>query len=255
MRISGERVSDPSGGFNPTWQRHVAGYAAIAGLIGDGPVLDVGCGHGHSYQLLAPRETVGVDISAVALAGQDRETVRADMRALPFPDNSFGSLCCCHAIEHVPDPELAIHEAARVLRPEGTAVFITPNRLTFARPDEIIDPFHHIEFDPGQLRELCERSFGSVEIRGIFGSERVGRFVEGERAVLDRLLAVDPLRLRRFVPLRIKQVFYDLLLNARRNGADSVAEAITADDYVLGSDDLDSCLDVVAICREPRTGG
>ena len=36
-------------------------------------------------------------------------------------------------------------------KPGGAAVVVTPNRLTFARPDEIIDPYHYVEFDPGQL--------------------------------------------------------------------------------------------------------
>ena len=252
-RISGERVSDPSGGFNPTWQRHVAAYAEAAKLLeSDAQVLDVGCGHGHSYELLAPRETVGVDLFAGALAGQQRPTVCADMRALPFPDNSYSSLCCIHAIEHVPDPELAVAEAARVLGEDGVAVYVTPNRLTFGRPDEIIDPFHFIEFDQHQLRYLCLKSFESVEIYGIFGSERLLKFSARERVVLDRYLGLDPLRIRRFVPLRVKQILYDLLLNSRRKGSDPEAEAITVDDFYLDSSNLDDCLDVVAVCTKPR---
>ena len=80
MRISGERVSSPAGGFNPTWQRHVAAYELCEQFLGPGKVLDLGCGVGHSYSALAPRETVGVDVDAAALAGQERETVVADMR-------------------------------------------------------------------------------------------------------------------------------------------------------------------------------
>ena len=33
-----------------------------------------------------------------------------------------------------------------MLEPDGVAVFVTPNRLTFARPDEIIDPYHYVEY-------------------------------------------------------------------------------------------------------------
>ena len=76
----GERVTTPAGGFNPTWQRHVAAYEASTPLLPEGRILDLGCGVGHSYHLLAPRETVGVDIDPEALAGQERETHVADMR-------------------------------------------------------------------------------------------------------------------------------------------------------------------------------
>src|SRR3954468_8603361 len=134
-RITGERVVTPAGGFNPTWQRHVAAYALAAPLLGAGPVLDLGCGVGHSFHLLAPRETVGVDIDPGALAGQDRRTVVADMRDLPFGAASFPSVFSVQSLEHVRDPGAAVAEVARVLDPGGIAVFVTPNRLTLGRPD------------------------------------------------------------------------------------------------------------------------
>jgi SAM-dependent methyltransferase len=252
MRISGERVSSPAGGFNPTWQRHVAAYELCEQFLGPGKVLDLGCGVGHSYSALAPRETVGVDVDAAALAGQERQTVVADMRELPFADGSFGSVLSVHSVEHVPDPERVLAEVARVLEPDGTAVFVTPNRLTFARPDEIIDPYHHVEFDAAQLRALCEPRFGRVELRGLFGSERYLELVREERAKLDRLLGLDPLRLRRFVPRAVRQRLYDRELRRNRRDEDPRAAAIASTDFELREEGLDTCLDLCAICRSPR---
>lgn len=255
QKITGERVMSPAGGFNPTWQRHVAAYALTAPLLGPGRVLDLGCGVGHSYHLLEPRETVGVDISAEALAGQERETHVADMRELPFEDGSFPSVLSVQSIEHVPDAGRVLAEVARVLEPDAgsTAIFVTPNRLTFGRPDEIIDPYHYVEYDAGELAALCGRDFGTVEVRGIFGSDRYMELYDEERARLDRLLAKDPLRLRRMVPMRGKQWLYDTLLRRARTGddVDPRAEAITADDFELRAEGLETALDVVAICRSP----
>src|SRR5438270_1950620 len=101
--ITGERVPTAQGGFNPAFQRHRAEYRLLAQYLGPGRVLDLGCGTGHSYKELAPRETVGVDISAEALAGQDREVHVADMRSVPFSDASFASVISIHSLEHVPD--------------------------------------------------------------------------------------------------------------------------------------------------------
>jgi SAM-dependent methyltransferase len=249
VRITGERVVSPAGGFNPAWQRHAAAYVLCDAELGPGRVLDLGCGVGHSFHALSPRETVGVDAAAGALAGQDRETVVADMRALPFADGSFASVVCSHAVEHVPDPERVVAEAARVLEPGGVAVFVTPNRLTFARPDEIIDPYHHVELDPRELRELCLTAFGEVEVRGLFASERYMELFREERVKLDRLLARDPLRLRRAVPLRMRQWLYDALLRRNRRFDDPRAAAIEIDDFELREDDLDAALDLYAICR------
>ena len=162
MKLTGERVVTAGGRFNPTWQRHVAAYSLADGFLPQGRLLDVGCGIGHSYHLLAPRVTVGLDISAEALEGQDRETVEADMRELPFEDGEFASVLSVQSLEHVPDPERVVAEVARVLEPGGTAMFVTPNRLTLGRPDEIIDPYHFREFDHAELADLCRQHFESV---------------------------------------------------------------------------------------------
>src|SRR6185503_18637707 len=105
----------------------------------------------------------------------------ADMRALPFPDGSFASVLSVQSLEHVPDPDRVLAEAARVLEPGGVAVFVTPNRLTLGRADEIIDPYHHVEFDADELRALCESRFEAVELHGLFGSERYMELFDEER--------------------------------------------------------------------------
>lgn len=248
-RVTGERVSTAAGGFNPTWQRHVAAYAAAARLLPPGRVLDLGCGVGHSYRLLEPRETVGVDLDGGTLASQERETHVADMRALPFADGSFASVLSVQSLEHVPDPERVAAEAARVLEPQGTAVFATPNRLTFGPPDEIIDPYHHVEFDERELRALLEPVFAQVEVRGLFGSPRYLELQAEERAKLERLLRLDPLRLRRLVPRALRKPLYDRRLVRERSGhADPRAAAIGVEDFELRSGGLAEALDLVAVC-------
>ena len=250
-RVSGERVSTAEGGFNPTWQRHVAAYALCAPLLPAGRVLDLGCGIGHSYELLAPRETVGLDIDPAVLAVQERETVAADMRELPFAEASFAAVLSVQSIEHVPDPEQVLIEARRVLRPGGVAVFVTPNRLTFGPSDEIVDPYHHVEFVAAELEALCRQSFPSVGLLGLFGSPRYLELVAAERRDLDRLLRRDPLRLRRLLPRRLRQQLYDAALRRRRAAADPRASAIEVADFDLRKGPLDEALDLVAICHSP----
>ncbi len=248
--VTGERVTTSERGFNPTWQRHVAAYRGAAELLGPGRVLDLGCGIGHSYELLAPRETVGLDLDPQALAGQARETVAADMRALPFAAGSFASVLSVHSLEHVPDAGPVAAEVVRVLEPGGVAVFVTPNRFTFARADEVIDPYHYVEYGPDELAGLLEPAFAAVEILGLFGSARYLELVAEQRAKLDRLLALDPLRLRRYVPRRARQRLYDLLLTRERAGDDPRAAAITPEDFSLGREQVaPAALDLIAVCR------
>lgn len=250
--VTGERAVTGAGGFNPSWQRHRFGYAAAPAFLGPGRVLDLGCGTGHSFHLLAPRETVGVDASAEALNGQDRETVVADMRRLPFEDSSFDSIVCMHAIEHVPDAGAVLAEATRVLREDGIAIFVTPNRLTFGPPDEVIDPYHYVEYSPDEFTAVLSTFFDQVQMLGVFGSGRQLALVAAERRTLDKLLAVDPLRLRRLVPRRVRQLLYDwMLARSRRTPAPGALE-IDQSDFDLRDAGLEECLDLYAVVRGPR---
>ena len=249
LKVTGERIVTPLGGFNASWQRHLACYALTAPFLGPGTVLDLGCGTGHAQSHLEPRRSVGVDLDHESLMSQGRDRVRADMRRLPFETAAFSSVACMHAIEHVPDPEKVVAEVARVVQPGGTAVFVTPNRLTFGRPDEIIDPYHYIEFDSDQLGELCKPFFASVEPYGLFGSPRYMEFFDDERRQLAALLRLDPVRLRRLIPRRAKQVLYDWMLNRARRGDQSPASAFTLEDFDLHSENLADALDVVAVCK------
>lgn len=246
---TGERVTTQAGGFNPTFQRHVAAYRMLAPFLPEGRILDLGCGAGHSVSELAPRETVGVDRNAAALAGQARETHVADMRELPFEDASFAGILAVQSIEHLPDPERAVAEARRVLRPGGTAIWVTPNRLTFGRPDEIVDPYHWIEFDAEQLAALIVPHFTTIEMRGIAGSPRYAAFDRDEKARMERVLRLDPLGIRHRIPRRVLQVAYDAALITTRRRANGPGTAITPHDFRLVSEGLDSVLDLVAVCH------
>src|ERR687885_606835 len=79
-------------------------------------VLEVGCGRGIALpplaRLLQPRRLVGVDVDAA-------EFVHADVRALPFPDQSFDVVVDFGTCYHVEGAERALAEVARVLRPHG----------------------------------------------------------------------------------------------------------------------------------------
>ncbi|HEX4108408.1 MAG TPA: class I SAM-dependent methyltransferase [Solirubrobacteraceae bacterium] len=252
--ISGERVSTAVGGWGPTWERHVAAYALCGRFLGPGPVLDLGCGVGHSFELLAPRRTIGVDADEEALRGQARETACADMRALPFPDASFDSVLAVQSIEHVPDADRVLAETARVLSVDGVAVFVTPNRLTFGRPDEIIDPYHYVEYDAQELRLLLSPSFAEVNVYGLFGSERVEALLDDQARTMERVLSLDVLRLRRRLSRRARQRLYDAALTLARRRTDPRASEINAEDYWLDSGPLDAALDLVAVGRAPIAG-
>ena len=52
--------------------------------------------------------------------------VKADIRSLPFDDNSFDIIFCNHVLEHIEDDQKAMHELFRVLKPGGFGIFQIP---------------------------------------------------------------------------------------------------------------------------------
>ena len=97
-------------------------------------VLDVGSGLGYFSRLVAARGgcPISLDI-AVELLRQRKselpECVQGSALSLPFPDGTFNVVVSSECVEHTPDPLLAIREMVRVLRPGGTLVLSTPNRV------------------------------------------------------------------------------------------------------------------------------
>jgi ubiquinone/menaquinone biosynthesis C-methylase UbiE len=125
--------------------RYSRNGAVVEKLICDlkpAAVLDAGCGCGwFSFKLQeAMGETffAGVDISPfkiscfqkknVAVNGNMKPTL-ANAGVLPFTDESFDVVLLREVIEHLPDPEKAISEFARVLKPHGTLIITTPSRF------------------------------------------------------------------------------------------------------------------------------
>jgi len=98
-------------------------------------VLDAGCGSGRlfTYELRGrASRIVGLDAER-ELAGNPNieEPVLGDLAALPFGDRTFDLIICKHVLEHLEQPPAAVRELARILRPSGRIVILTPNRLHY----------------------------------------------------------------------------------------------------------------------------
>ena len=148
--------------------------------------------------------TVGVDVDAEALADQERETrVRRHAPAAVRATRSFASVLSVQSIEHVPDPERVLAEVARVLERPGRAMLrhAQPADVRRARRDHRPLPLRRVRPRPA-ARRCAEPFFDRVEIKGLAGSARYDASRGAERRELHRLLALDPLRLRRLIPRR-----------------------------------------------------
>ncbi len=126
--------------------------AALKRLVGHRPfqaMLDLGTGTGRLLELFAPlyRRGVGIDLSremlAVARANLDRAGVAhaqvrlGDLYAPPVERDAFDLVTMHQVLHYLDDPQLAIREAARLLRPSGRLVIVdfAPHALEFLRDE------------------------------------------------------------------------------------------------------------------------
>ena len=102
-----------------------------------GRVLEVGIGTGISLPLYAPHVRIfGTDISEAMLNKAKRRAAELklknveglavmDAEKLEFPDDCFDVVMAQYVVTAVPNPEAALDEFARVLRPGGELIILT----------------------------------------------------------------------------------------------------------------------------------
>lgn len=119
---------------NPGWQPATEIYAdCVRRRLGhNSRILDLGCGRGglveqldHSLSLV-----VGIDPDLQSLREHRLSLPRAQAISsrLPFAGGQFDVVFASWLLEHLPHPDADLLEIARVLRPGGSFVFITPNK-------------------------------------------------------------------------------------------------------------------------------
>jgi ArsR family transcriptional regulator len=124
---------------------------ALVELLTEAPLeslLDAGTGTGRMLELLSPhiRRGVGVDVSAEMLAiARDRlaevkncQVRLADIFRLPFgAGGEFDAVLFHQVLHYLDDPQTAVADAARVLKPGGRIVIVdfAPHELEFLRDE------------------------------------------------------------------------------------------------------------------------
>ena len=121
-------------------------------------VLDVCCGTGRVSQAAANKHAsvIGIDISAEMIALAKAKALNcafevADAESLPFSNGVFDRVICNFGLYHLPNPDQAIKDAARVLKRGGLYAFTTwcgPDKSPLFRilPEAIKD---HGQLDVG----------------------------------------------------------------------------------------------------------
>jgi ubiquinone/menaquinone biosynthesis C-methylase UbiE len=143
--------------------------------VGEGRVIDLGCGPGHVAGYLASRGTnvEGLDLSPGMVAQADRlfpalEFHVGDMLALPFTDGSLDGVVSFYSIVHFEETqtERAFAEMARVLRTRGVAALAFHIGSDVVHRDEWFGEEVSVDFsfqEPQTVRQQLQKARFTVE--------------------------------------------------------------------------------------------
>lgn len=243
LPLTGERTVPGIAHENYWFRRHEVVYAAIAASCSGAVVLEAGCGEGYGADLLAgtARRVLGLDYDVPTVAHvRDRyprvAVARANLVALPVPDATIDVVVSLQVIEHLWEQERFLDECRRVLRPGGTLLVSTPNRITFSPGrDTPLNPFHTRELDPRELAGLVrDAGFDDVVVRGLHHGPRL-------RALDDRHGGLIEAQTR-------------LALSGEVWPPELVADvaAVRSSDFELHEHDLDGSLDLLVTAARPQ---
>jgi SAM-dependent methyltransferase len=236
LPLTGERTVPGVSHENYWFRRHEAAYLALAPQCAGATVLEAGCGEGYGANLLAgtARRVLAVDYDELTADHVRRaypgvDVVRGNLAYLPLADGAVDVVANLQVIEHLWDQEGFLLECRRVLRPGGTLLVTTPNRITFSPgQDTPLNPFHTRELSPSELDGLLrEAGFEVTRLAGLrHGPSIPARIIERQ---VEHAVAATP-----WPP--------DLL---------AAVTAVTAEDFLITDEDLDNSLDLVAVAVNP----
>lgn len=246
LPLTGERTIPGLAEENYWFRRHEVVYQRLAGRCADREVLEAGCGEGYGADLIADvaRRVIALDYDEATVAHVRARYPRVEIRhgnlaELPLPDESVDVVVNFQVIEHLWDQAQFVSECFRVLRPGGTFLVSTPNRITFSPGrDTPLNPFHTRELNAAELTELLHDAGFTVEsMLGVFHGDGLARLDARHggsiiEAQVQRAVAEAPWP---------EQLLADVA-------------AVSIDDFDLTSADdrnIDDSLDLVAIAVRP----
>jgi len=126
----------------------------------DSLVADLGCGEGitleNAGRLFPEKCFIGIDglkENLLICRNHHLKVTAGDVYQLPFKNDAFDCIFLLEVIEHLTEPEKAMTEMHRILRPQGRMVMIFPNDAVFKIARLLTLKLKEAFYDPGHVRQ------------------------------------------------------------------------------------------------------
>jgi demethylmenaquinone methyltransferase / 2-methoxy-6-polyprenyl-1,4-benzoquinol methylase len=191
-------------GLHRLWKRRAAAIAADAAAAVAGPVVDLAGGTGDISRRMSARLpgrlVVNIDASPGMIAvaarrcGSEISLTVAEAERLPLRDDTVAALALGFGLRNMTDPQLALSEAHRVLKPGGSLVL-----LEFSKPVLWFAPLYNL------YSRYVIPLLGTL----VAGDRRAYRYlVESIRLFPDAESVVRELHKCGFEPVRVRRLMW-----------------------------------------------
>ena len=251
-----ERSTHLDSSENVVFQRHLIAYKEAAKII-SGTVLEIGSGEGYGIMELAPLvdKFIAVDkfeshIPKDFKGKNDITFIQTEVPPLKEIDSeSVDFVITFQVIEHISNDEFFLSEIKRVLKPGGKLIMTTPNILMSLTRS----PWHIREYTPEQMREIVKSLFSNVELKGVFGNEKVMEYYQKNKEAVARIAKWDILNMQHWLPRWMLQIPYDILNRFNRHNLQDdnelLVNTIEYTDYLI-KNSSETCLDHFVIATK-----
>lgn len=244
-----ERSTHLDSSENVVFQRHLVAYKEAAKIV-SGTVLEIGSGEGYGVMELAScaDKFIAVDKYETMIPKEFKEKhnitfLQAEVPPLErIESSSVDFVVTFQVIEHIKDDMSFLSEIKRVLKTGGKLIMTTPNAfMSLTR-----SPWHIREYNPEQMKVLMESVFPHLELKGVFGNEKIMDYYEKNKEAVARITRWDIFNMQYWLPAWLLQIPYDILNRFNRHNLqdnnEMLVDSIKYTDYLIKENEK-TCLD------------
>ena len=251
-----ERSSHLDPPENVIFQRLMIAYKNAAKIV-SGIILEIGCGEGYGISELAKKSShyIGIDKYKTNISDELLDNNKITFHQMKIPplnnieENSVDYVVSFQVMEHIQDDNSFLKEIYRVLKPGGSVILTTPNKLMSLTRN----PWHIREYTPAEIKKLIKKYFHDFQIKGVYGNDKIMDYYNKNKESVEKITRFDIFNFQYIMPRWILTIPYDILNRINRKKLKSknenMVDSILASDYEI-KDNTENCFDYFCIATK-----